>query len=124
MPMAGPIINLRCCVFLLSLTPLFALPLETARAAASKEDPARESELSSYRKTAEDLYNATSSDARTFERAIAAPEVRREVERVFKQKLSDEQLQRMAVQARAEAEYWSGYLQGIERAAEAERRIP
>jgi hypothetical protein len=109
---------------LLSLTLLLAPPVETAGATIPKKDRARENELSSYRKTAEDLYNATTSDAHTFERAITVPEVRREVERVFKRKLSDEQLQRMAVQARAEADYWSRYLQGIERAAEAERRIP
>jgi hypothetical protein len=70
------------------------------------------------------LYNATSSDAHTFERAIADPEVRREVERVFKRKLSDKQLEGMALQAKAEADYWSRYLQGLERVGEAERRIP
>ena len=43
---------------------------------------------------------------------------------MFKRKLSDEQLQAMAVQQKAEADYWSRYLQGLETAAEAERRIP
>src|SRR6516162_4462188 len=122
--MASLRVSPRWCALLLSLTLLLAPPVETAGATIPKEDRARENELSSYRKTAEDLYNATTSDAHTFERAITVPEVRREVERVFKRKLSDEQLQRMAVQARAEADYWSRYLQGIERAAEAERRIP
>jgi hypothetical protein len=114
--------NLRQHALWLAFVPLLAPSVEAAL--EPKADTARENELSSYRKTAEDLYNATTSDAHTFERAITAPEVRKEVERVFKRKLSDEQLRGMAVQARAEADYWSRYLQGIERAAEAERRIP
>jgi len=103
---------------------LLALPAGTAMAAPSKGEPPRENELSTYRKTAEELYNATSSDAHTFERAIVDAAVRREVERVFKRELSNEQLQEMALQARAEADYWSRYLKGLERPGEAERRIP
>lgn len=113
--------SLRQCALLLALTSSLALP---ASVALPKEEPSRENELSSYRKTAEDLYKATSSDAHTFERAIADPEVRIEVERVFKRKLSDEQLQDMALQAQAEADYWSRYLEGIESIGEMERRIP
>ena len=122
--MASSQVNLRWCAVLLSLMPVFALPIHMAGAVASKEDRARDDELTRYRKMAEDLYSATSSDARTFERAIVVPEVRREVERVFKRKLSDEQLQGMALQAKAEADYWNRYLQGLERVGEAERRIP
>ena len=122
--MASRLEGLRQCVLLLALAPLFALPVSIALSAETKDEPARENALSSYRKTAEDLYNATSSDAHTFERAIADPEVRREVERVFKRKLSDKQLEGMALQAKAEADYWSRYLQGLERVGEAERRIP
>jgi hypothetical protein len=116
--------RLRRCALLLALVPLFALPLEAAEATESKEGPAEESELSRDRKTAQDLYDATSADAQTFERAITIPDVRKKVERVFKRKLSDEQLHAMAVQAKAEADYWRRYLEGLERAAETERRIP
>lgn len=122
--MASRLERLRQCALLLALAPLLAMPASIALSAEPKDEPSRENELSSYRKTAEDLYNATSSDAHTFERAIGDPEVRREVERVFKRKLSDEQLQGMALQAKAEADYWSRYLQGLERLGEAERRIP
>ena len=128
--MASRLECLRQCALLLALAPLFALatlfalPDSMALSAASKDEPSRENDLSSYRKTAEDLYNATTSDAHTFERAIADPAVRKEVERVFKRKLSDEQLKGMALQAKAEADYWSRYLQGLERLGETERRIP
>ncbi len=116
--------SLRQCALLLALALLFVLPASVTLSAEPKDEPSREDELSRYRKTGQDLYNATSSDAHTFERAIADPEVRREVERVFKRKLSDEQLQGMALQAKAEADYWSRYLQGLEHLDEAERRIP
>ena len=128
--MASRLECLRQCALLLALAPLFALatlfalPDSMALSAESKDEPSRENDLSSYRKAAEDLYNATTSDAHTFERAIADPAVRKEVERVFKRKLSDEQLKGMALQAKAEADYWSRYLQGLERLGEAERRIP
>ena len=117
--MASRLECLRQCALLLALAPLFALatlfalPDSMALSAESKDEPSRENDLSSYRKTAEDLYNATTSDAHTFERAIADPAVRKEVERVFKRKLSDEQLKGMALQAKAEADYWSRYLQGL-----------
>src|SRR5215471_12215986 len=116
--------RLRRHALLLALAPFFALSFETAEAVESKGDPARESELSRYRETAEDLYNATSADAQTFERAITVPDARKEVESVFKRKLSDDQLHGMTVQAKAEADYWKRYLEGLERATETERRIP
>jgi hypothetical protein len=109
---------------LLALAPLLALPAGVALPAEPKDEPSRENELSGYRKTAEDLYNATSADARTFERAIADPEVRKEVERVFKRNLSDQQLHGMAFQAKMEAGYWSRYLEGLDRIGQLERRIP
>jgi hypothetical protein len=89
-----------------------AMPAEASATAATRDD-----ELSRDRKTAEDLYKAISADALTFERAISVPEVRKEVEHVFSRQLSDEQLQAMATQARAEADYWQLYLQGLDRAA-------
>jgi hypothetical protein len=116
--------NLHRCSLLLALAPLLALPAGVALPAEPKDEPSRENELSGYRKTAEDLYNATSADARTFERAIADPEVRKEVERVFKRKLSDQQLHGMAFQAKLEAGYWSRYLEGLDRIGQLERRIP
>src|ERR1700739_2914880 len=100
--MASRLECLRQCALLLALAPLFALPDSMARSAESKDKPSRENELSGYRKTAEDLYNATSADAHTFERALADPEVRKEIERVFKRKLSDQQLHGMAIQAKLE----------------------
>jgi hypothetical protein len=75
--MASRLEGLRQCALLLALALLFALPASIAPSAEPKDEPSRENELSSYRKTAEDLYNATSSDAHIFERAIADPEVRR-----------------------------------------------
>ena len=99
--------NPRRYVLLLALVPFFALSLETAAAIEAKEGTAGESELPPDRRTAEELYNATSVDARIFALAITDPEVRKEIERVFKRKLSDEQLQAMAVRQKAEADYWS-----------------
>src|SRR6516225_7312127 len=137
--------SLRQYALLLALAPFLAFPFQAAKAASvfdgstfcfgaglraipinqCQANPAGgQSELSRDRKTAEDLYNATSADAQTFERAITVPDTRKEVERVFKRKLSDEQLQAMAVQARAEADYWKRYLEGLEKATETERRIP
>jgi hypothetical protein len=116
--------SLRQWTVLLALAPLLGLPVGVALPAETKDEPRREDELSGYRATAEDLYKATSSDARTFERAIIDPVVRREVERIFRRKLSDEQLEAMAVQAKAEADYWGRYLEGLERPGERERRIP
>ena len=89
--------HLRRNALLLALAAFFAMPFEAVEAVEASGGPAEESELSRDRKTAEDLYRATSADAQTFERAITIPEVRKEVEGVFKRKLSDEQLQAMAV---------------------------
>jgi hypothetical protein len=84
---------------------------------------APEGELASYRRTAQQLYQATSADALTFERAIADQTLRRQVERVFKRKLSPDELRGMARQARAEALYWARYLEGLA-ALEHRRLIP
>lgn len=101
-------------LWLLSAILLFAPP---PTAASGAED------LSVYRKTAQDLYEATKADAATFARAAADQRLRREVERVFKQRLSDDRLRELAHQASAEAEYWNLYLAGLSR-IEAQRRIP
>ncbi|HZT89466.1 MAG TPA: hypothetical protein VFA12_15940 [Stellaceae bacterium] len=70
-------------------------------------------DLRRYRRMADELYRATSSDARTFERALENPGVRKELERVFKKPLPDDTLKAMAAQARNESEYWARYLQGM-----------
>jgi hypothetical protein len=67
------------------------------------------------RNTAEALYKATSRDAQTFAAALLIPEVRLKVEHVWGQKLSDDELHKLADQARAEALYWYAYMQGLER---------
>ncbi|MGC2523893.1 MAG: hypothetical protein WA417_14875, partial [Stellaceae bacterium] len=105
--MAGRREALRQCAFLLALAPVLTSPAE------ARDDPAAANQIATYRKTAEDLYEATAKDARTFEQALVLPEVRRDVERVFKRKLSDPQLEAMAVQAKAEADYWNRYLEGL-----------
>jgi hypothetical protein len=122
--MASRLETLRQCALLLALAALLGMPASLALSAEPKDEPSRENELSSYRKTAEDLYKATLSDAHTFERALADPEVRKEVERVFRRKLSDQQLHGMAFQAKLEAGYWSRYLEGLDRIGQMERRIP
>ena len=116
--MAGRREALRQCAFLLALAPVLTSPVE------ARDEPAAANQIATYRKTAEDLYEATAKDARTFEQALVLPEVRRDVERVFKRKLSDPQLEAMAVQAKAEADYWNRYLEGLNRAEEPQRRVP
>jgi hypothetical protein len=106
--------RLRRCGWLLAAAWLVAHP---ANAALSGGD------LSGYRRTAQQLYQATSADALTFQRAIGDAKLREEVERVFKRKLSDGELHEMARQARAEAYYWERYLKGLTQ-LESRRPIP
>lgn len=68
-----------------------------------------------YHAMAEALYKATSRDAETFTAAALILEIRRKVETVMGRKLTNEQLQKLAGQARAEALYWYKYMQGLER---------
>jgi hypothetical protein len=68
------------------------------------------------RQAAQELYNATTADAEVFRKAIASPQLRKELERVFKQRLSDDTLQSMAEHARDEAEYWRQYMAGLDQA--------
>ena len=82
--------------------------------------PANEPQITGQRardlhKTAEDLYKATSRDAQTFEAALLIPDVRQKVQGVLRHALSDEELRKLADQARAEALYWYKYMQGLER---------
>ncbi|HJU18014.1 MAG TPA: hypothetical protein VJ770_16295 [Stellaceae bacterium] len=108
--------TLRTCGSILAAAWLFAQPA----AAAVPEDG---SDLSGYRRTAQQLYQATSADAVTFTRAITDDKLRREVELVFKRHLSPDALREMARQARAEASYWQSYLEGLTQ-LESRRAIP
>ena len=85
--------------------------------------PATQNELVNYRNTAQSLYQATRKDAVIFARALKDPGLRRQVERVFKQKLSERELRQLARQARAEARYWKRYLDGLEQ-LQSQRLIP
>jgi hypothetical protein len=67
------------------------------------------------RRTAEELYKATSRDAETFEAALLIPEVRLKLERALHQKLPDQLLKRLASEAKAEALYWYKYMQDLDR---------
>jgi hypothetical protein len=62
-------------------------------------------------KTAEQLYEAASADARTLERAIYISEFRQEVERALGKTLSDNELRTLADKAREEAHRWYKYIQ-------------
>ena len=86
-----------------------------AHAATPPDSTASADELRRSRKMADDLATAIAADAATFEKALAAPQVREQLERALHKKLSDETLKTMASQAHAEAEYWSRYRQGIDR---------
>jgi hypothetical protein len=87
-------------------------------------------EIRRERKNADDLERAISSDARTFEKALTAPQVRAQLERALHKKLSDNTLRAMVTQAHAEADYWSRYrigldlMTGVERPNELSRRAP
>src|SRR5262249_15482628 len=110
-------------VLALALAPLL-LVADVAAAAAPPEAPAGIEEARRQRKMAEDLARATASDAATFEKAMASPELRGELERVLHKPLPPETLRTMAAQARAEADYWDRYKQGIERVYGAELAEP
>jgi hypothetical protein len=65
--------------------------------------------------TAEALYKATSRDAEIFTVALLLPDIRRKVEKVLGEKLSDDRCRMMAKQAQAEALYWYKYTLDLER---------
>ena len=69
---------------------------------------------------ADDLFKATSSDAAAFERALRTPALRSELEQTLNRPLPDDTLKAMASHARAEADYWTAYRAGIQRAIGAE----
>lgn len=68
-------------------------------------------------KTAEQLYEAASADARTLERAIFLSAFRREVEHALGRRMTDDELRRLADQAREEAHRWYKYIQADRRCA-------
>ena len=79
---------------------------------------------------ADELAASIAQDAATFERAVAAPQLRAQLERTLNKKLSDDTLRAMAGQARAEVDYWARYRRGldlelgVERPQEGGRRAP
>jgi hypothetical protein len=103
---------------------------EATPAATPPGPPARIEELRRQSKMADELAVSIAKDAATFERAIGAPQLRAQLERSLNKRLSDETLQAMAAQARAEADYWSRYRRGldlelgVERPLESGRRVP
>jgi hypothetical protein len=105
------------------VAPLLALT-QMAAAAMPPEAPAGIEEARRQRNMAEDLARATASDAATFDKAIASPELRAELERALHKQLTPETLRTMAAQARAEADYWNRYRLGIERVYGAELTVP
>ena len=62
-------------------------------------------------KTAEQLYEAASGDARTLEGAIFLSALRQEVERALGKRVTDDELRALADQAREEAHRWYKYIQ-------------
>jgi hypothetical protein len=77
-------------------------------------------ELRRDRRMAEQLFQATTSDAATFEKALTTADLRRQLEQTLNRKLSDDTLTAMASHARAEADYWSSYRAGIDKMIGAE----
>jgi hypothetical protein len=75
-------------------------------------------DLSHYRELANKLYQATSSDAATFEKALADPALRQRLAQALKTPLTDDKLRAMAAHAQAEADYWNRYREGLAQQAE------
>jgi hypothetical protein len=99
--------------FALALAPLFSFA-ELAAAASTPDIPITSQDIRHQRQMADDLARATAGDAATFERAINSAQLREELERTLHKQLTPETLQVMAVQARAESDYWSRYRQGLD----------
>jgi hypothetical protein len=99
---------------------LLVLAAGSAGAATPPDSPASLDELRRDRRMADDLYKATTSDAATFEKALATPALRSELEQAMNRSLPDETLKAMASHARAEADYWAAYRRGLEQVMGAE----
>ena len=99
---------------------LLVLAAGPAGAATPPDTGAGLDELRRDRRMADDLYKATTSDAATFEKALATPALRGELEQAMNRALPDETLKAMASHARAEADYWAAYRRGIEQVMGAE----
>src|SRR5207248_4701792 len=65
-------------------------------------------------RSADEMARSTRADAETFERALTNPAVREELQHALNKPLPDDVLKAMAVQARAESDYWLRYRTGIE----------
>lgn len=91
-------------------------PPASARATTAGVAPEPRANTRKLRGYAEKLYAATSRDAQTFQAARLIPEIRRKVEQVLGQKLTDSRLRALSAQSEAEALYWFKYMQGLETA--------
>lgn len=97
----------------------------TGQVFAATPDPSEQPktgivELRRDRSMAEQLYQATTSDAATFEKALNTPALRLQLEKTLNRNLSDDTLTAMASHSRAEADYWQAYRAGIDRMIGAE----
>ncbi len=92
----------------------------TAVAATPPDTGAGINELRRDRRMAEQLYQATTSDAAAFEKALTTPALRMQLEHTLNRLLSDDTLTAMASHARAEADYWASYRVGIDKMIGAE----
>lgn len=94
----------------------FAVPQSHAQASGAVAEGPRltGSRLGDLRRTAEQLYRASNSDADTFQAALLIPEIRRKIEPALGQRLSDATLQALVTKTKAEAVYWYDYMQRLE----------
>jgi len=83
--------------------------------------PVNPGEMRRQARMANELYRSTSADADTFDRALATPPLRTQLEHDLNKPLPDDTLKAMALQAHAEANYWLRYKQGIEQVIGAEQ---
>ena len=99
---------------------LLAAMTGMAAAATPPDTGAGIDELRRDRRMAEQLYQATTSDAAAFEKALTTPALRMQLEHTLNRRLSDDTLTAMASHARAEADYWASYRAGIDKMIGAE----
>jgi hypothetical protein len=73
------------------------------------------SRIRDLHRTAEQLYQASNSDADTFQAALLIPDIRHKIEMALRQRLTDAELQALLSRTRADAVYWYQYMQDLER---------
>ena len=84
---------------------------------ASSAPPSSAGRTRVLRSTAAELFKASNGDADTFQAALLIPEIRRKVEAVLRQRLTDDALHALIDKTRAEAAYWFRYMQQLDRAS-------